>query len=128
MPKRSRPIAISTKRPSSRRCKSRISTIVPTEQGISCKGRLSGDTRSEEHTSELQSRLHLVCRLLLEKKKSSPHTASRNAIALTTLADATFTGSERGPVSSSHVTDVDIPMPILLVPVYTSIHVASLAV
>src|SRR2546422_6923358 len=28
-----------------------------------------GATRSEEHTSELQSRLHLVCRLLLEKKK-----------------------------------------------------------
>src|SRR2546422_6971830 len=27
------------------------------------------DPRSEEHTSELQSRLHLVCRLLLEKKK-----------------------------------------------------------
>src|SRR2546422_9422992 len=28
-----------------------------------------GKERSEEHTSELQSRLHLVCRLLLEKKK-----------------------------------------------------------
>src|SRR2546422_2503413 len=28
--------------------------------------------RSEEHTSELQSRLHLVCRLLLEKKKTHP--------------------------------------------------------
>src|SRR5256884_4121668 len=28
-------------------------------------------TRSEEHTSELQSRLHLVCRLLLEKKKKT---------------------------------------------------------
>src|SRR5205809_6231000 len=28
-----------------------------------------GEIRSEEHTSELQSRLHLVCRLLLEKKK-----------------------------------------------------------
>src|SRR5687768_18331990 len=28
------------------------------------------DGRSEEHTSELQSRLHLVCRLLLEKKKT----------------------------------------------------------
>src|SRR3989449_3491400 len=28
--------------------------------------------RSEEHTSELQSRLHLVCRLLLEKKKLHP--------------------------------------------------------
>src|SRR2546429_5862149 len=30
--------------------------------------------RSEEHTSELQSRLHLVCRLLLEKKKKTPTT------------------------------------------------------
>src|SRR2546429_6977052 len=29
--------------------------------------------RSEEHTSELQSRLHLVCRLLLEKKKQQLH-------------------------------------------------------
>src|SRR2546429_993264 len=32
--------------------------------------RIVSGTRSEEHTSELQSRLHLVCRLLLEKKKS----------------------------------------------------------
>src|SRR2546422_6115564 len=36
---------------------------------------LAGDDfkvrRSEEHTSELQSRLHLVCRLLLEKKKTN---------------------------------------------------------
>src|SRR2546422_5193234 len=32
-------------------------------------GPRGGRTRSEEHTSELQSRLHLVCRLLLEKKK-----------------------------------------------------------
>src|ERR1041385_1519863 len=31
---------------------------------------LDGILRSEEHTSELQSRLHLVCRLLLEKKKN----------------------------------------------------------
>src|SRR2546429_5568500 len=35
---------------------------------IHCTGRKP--TRSEEHTSELQSRLHLVCRLLLEKKKT----------------------------------------------------------
>src|SRR2546422_8038168 len=35
--------------------------------------------RSEEHTSELQSRLHLVCRLLLEKKKEQP-TALRTLI------------------------------------------------
>src|SRR5687768_17895980 len=32
-------------------------------------GRPAPRARSEEHTSELQSRLHLVCRLLLEKKK-----------------------------------------------------------
>src|SRR5207247_11384818 len=32
-----------------------------------------GPSRSEEHTSELQSRVDLVCRLLLEKKKSSGH-------------------------------------------------------
>src|SRR2546429_2619413 len=32
----------------------------------------AGARRSEEHTSELQSRLHLVCRLLLEKKKRLP--------------------------------------------------------
>src|SRR2546422_7346007 len=31
------------------------------------------ESRSEEHTSELQSRLHLVCRLLLEKKKKHNH-------------------------------------------------------
>src|SRR2546422_8435703 len=36
------------------------------------KERVTGTRwRSEEHTSELQSRLHLVCRLLLEKKKST---------------------------------------------------------
>src|SRR2546422_4762873 len=32
--------------------------------------------RSEEHTSELQSRLHLVCRLLLEKKRNLQHLAA----------------------------------------------------
>src|SRR2546429_3156415 len=32
-------------------------------------GAMGTGIRSEEHTSELQSRLHLVCRLLLEKKK-----------------------------------------------------------
>src|SRR2546422_8554650 len=34
--------------------------------------------RSEEHTSELQSRLHLVCRLLLEKKKTHGHLRQRS--------------------------------------------------
>src|SRR2546429_1123677 len=35
-----------------------------------------GQRRSEEHTSELQSRLHLVCRLLLEKKKKTEDSIS----------------------------------------------------
>src|SRR5207249_9098963 len=41
------------------------------------RGDLGGDPRSEEHTSELQSRFDLVCRLLLEKKKkkSKPSTS-----------------------------------------------------
>src|SRR2546422_7925495 len=41
-------------------------------------------TRSEEHTSELQSRLHLVCRLLLEKKKTTDRTTTRTPYAATT--------------------------------------------
>src|SRR4030043_997194 len=45
--------------------------------------------RSEEHTSELQSRLHLVCRLLLEKKKklarsSDKHASIGNSLKTTT--------------------------------------------
>src|SRR2546422_8485690 len=45
-------------------------TASPTT-GSPIENRCSGPSylRSEEHTSELQSRLHLVCRLLLEKKK-----------------------------------------------------------
>src|SRR2546422_4482029 len=35
-------------------------------------------SRSEEHTSELQSRLHLVCRLLLEKKKKNKNSEIQN--------------------------------------------------
>src|SRR5205809_3771462 len=45
---------------------------------IACKDDLTQVTRSEEHTSELQSRLHLVCRLLLEKKKKKIITIKNN--------------------------------------------------
>src|SRR5687768_17658555 len=43
------------------------------------------ERRSEEHTSELQSRLHLVCRLLLEKKKTkkNPLNTCRTCISRT---------------------------------------------
>src|SRR2546422_8437297 len=45
--------------------------------------------RSEEHTSELQSRLHLVCRLLLEKKKIKRIT-DRNICATVTLDNTVY--------------------------------------
>src|SRR2546422_472593 len=43
--------------------------------GVDPERRSGKGERSEEHTSELQSRLHLVCRLLLEKKKKN-HTTT----------------------------------------------------
>src|SRR2546422_2061428 len=50
-----------------------LNARVGTARGDSRTCRIRGEhrvpVRSEEHTSELQSRLHLVCRLLLEKKK-----------------------------------------------------------
>src|SRR2546422_3657093 len=49
---------------------------------ISCR------SRSEEHTSELQSRLHLVCRLLLEKKKKAElQCTGLNPVSAATLYD-----------------------------------------
>src|SRR2546429_2203024 len=48
-----------------------IDTREPMSSGSAISIKLTqGGERSEEHTSELQSRLHLVCRLLLEKKKT----------------------------------------------------------
>src|SRR5690606_41416401 len=47
------------------------------EQGVVHRLRRGGD-RSEEHTSELQSRENLVCRLLLEKKKKAPFKGLRS--------------------------------------------------
>src|SRR5947209_13622884 len=52
------------------------------EVGAEQLATLERELRSEEHTSELQSRQYLVCRLLLEKKKARPNnrTASRAAV------------------------------------------------
>src|SRR5690625_5561400 len=56
--------------------------ILHNSQRVGINKAISGQqTRSEEHTSELQSRGHLVCRLLLETKKRTTqthHTTSRN--------------------------------------------------
>src|SRR5689334_24145807 len=65
----------------SRRCwRSAAATACPTpsgassarrRRGASCRPTTCWSERSEEHTSELQSQFHLVCRLLLEKKKKT---------------------------------------------------------
>src|SRR5205809_4681224 len=47
-------------------CRTSHSIAVSSSVSVPC---VTTTPRSEEHTSELQSRLHLVCRLLLEKKK-----------------------------------------------------------
>src|SRR4051794_41477136 len=56
-------------RPRSRRC-STAATRSPCGSSRSTASAAASACRSEEHTSELQSPVHLVCRLLLEKKKS----------------------------------------------------------
>src|SRR3712207_8145959 len=53
--------------------RARSTTITP---GIGAASTATTSLRSEEHTSELQSRQYLVCRLLLEKKKTSNHALS----------------------------------------------------
>src|SRR5437762_10551309 len=44
-------------------------------------GTVDSDARSEEHTSELQSPMYLVCRLLLEKKKKKEKSVSRQQLS-----------------------------------------------
>src|SRR5258705_3722797 len=52
--------------------------IVQVAARILSARQVCGDLRSEEHTSELQSLRHLVCRLLLEKKKTLTMTNARS--------------------------------------------------
>src|SRR3989449_8235215 len=54
---------------------------VPMRGGIAQLRKQGAVLRSEEHTSELQSRLHLVCRLLLEKKKKHKAETLQGSIA-----------------------------------------------
>src|SRR5687768_18302036 len=53
-----------------------VVVVVGLDRLVTATDLLLHDERSEEHTSELQSRLHLVCRLLLEKKKTLLFTLS----------------------------------------------------
>src|SRR5256884_3617528 len=83
----------------------------PTSTSRSCTRSGAGNSRStacrsEEHTSELQSRLHLVCRLLLEKKKNKY------------LSNPLFYSSHLTP--SHFVTTRSTPIPSLKLPVMLS--------
>src|SRR5258707_2156914 len=53
------------------RSRSRLCRLGGACAAYRASGRLAADGRSEEHTSELQSRQYLVCRLLLEKKNTN---------------------------------------------------------
>src|SRR2546422_4224580 len=53
-----------------------------------------GAGRSEEHTSELQSRLHLVCRLLLEKKKTPLRLSGAHQQAHRSCQQGTYVSGE----------------------------------
>src|SRR2546430_2813399 len=52
-------------------------SIMPGVQNPHCAAPRSVGSRSEEHTSELQSQSNLVCRLLLEKKKTEQQTPAK---------------------------------------------------
>src|SRR2546427_8848614 len=55
----------------------RIASVwLPVNANSCCRTATRRNTRSEEHTSELQSQSNLVCRLLLEKKKKKKYIAS----------------------------------------------------
>src|SRR5437870_7602752 len=73
-------------------------TVRPRPTGRGRRGR----TRSEEHTSELQSRGHLVCRLLPEKKKIAYNSVTRSSLNSTFFPNSldALTSTSRMTVSS----------------------------
>src|SRR2546429_817479 len=86
----------SSKRISNSNRRSRSSSIAATS--VACAG------RSEEHTSELQSRLHLVCRLLLEKKKK--HASCPSSLPITIPIVLTKpTSHTYAPIATAQKTD-----------------------
>src|SRR2546430_12772851 len=74
-----------------------------------CRSRTNNGSRSEEHTSELQSQSNLVCRLLLEKKKKN--TLSTINSSLINLSNSCYTTRNRSACDRSpiHTTPPDRP-------------------
>src|SRR5687768_18182973 len=70
-----------------------VSPVTNPTAGATPSGSEATPLRSEEHTSELQSRLHLVCRLLLEKKKKKKKT--NNKYTKKTITNNTHTQNKK---------------------------------
>src|SRR5689334_24847151 len=58
----------------------------------------SSEARSEEHTSELQSQFHLVCRLLLEKKKTITFSTTQTPTSIPTKASSRQSTTHARPI------------------------------
>src|SRR5438034_3749057 len=72
-----------------------VSAYIPTNVISITDGQIFLETRSEEHTSELQSHSDLECRLLIEKKKTTPRQSGN--------------GSQRRPRSNPYVSLISTP-------------------
>src|ERR1041385_940167 len=78
----------------------------------SCHSATSMLRRSEEHTSELQSRLHLVCPLLLEKNKTGPSGSSpRRGSTAATWTTAVRAPRQSRPCCAPEPCGLDAPPP-----------------
>src|SRR2546429_2564947 len=81
----------------------------------------NSEVRSEEHTSELQSRLHLVCRLLLEKKKTTA--APPASTTATPAVNLLGTKSRRTTkLSCAHISATDLGVTVQCEPTCSSRH------
>src|SRR5256884_6960135 len=88
----------------------------PLPSGATAKSDGKNSRRSEEHTSELQSRLHLVCRLLLEKKKKPTYTRNDYTYLGTIIVLLPFGHAQRASVHLLPIT-----------PIYSLSHCVSIA-
>src|SRR2546430_4523490 len=89
-----------------------------------CLRRAKTTHRSEEHTSELQSQSNIVCRLLLEKKKTRPHSISTRVWFRNMSAKSMQFGSESSMFSLSLSTSLrQRRLTFYLIPSHTSADV-----
>src|SRR5689334_24785949 len=87
-----------------------LQTRITTSTGSGPVEVASADFRSKEHTSELQSQFHLVCRILLEKKKHALPTAAK----VKTTSTTTLSTAAHNTLSNSIIVALSHPSASLL--------------